>query len=192
MFAVIDGAPNAGKSTTIGELRQRGFLVMNEVAEQVIKEGVHKPWLGDAEQLAFQTEVALRQAAQEASFQQQPQSLVFLDRGLVAAIAYRLIYGRSLTHLHNSMQASQYSVAFLLEPVESWSDNGVRYEDPKFAREMTAVMKRVYESFNVPTIVVPVDTVANRLSFIMQATSHYRSSLTEMPERMQLPMAAAA
>jgi predicted ATPase len=61
MFAVVIGGPNAGKSALLRELALDGYPVMKEVAEEVIIEGNHKPWLGDDAQLQFQEEVARRQ-----------------------------------------------------------------------------------------------------------------------------------
>jgi len=166
MFAVLTGAPHAGKSTAIEMLGSLGCPVMKEIAEQVINEGVHQPWLGDTEQLAFQMEVANRQAAAEARLGH-INDVVYLDRGIADAIAYRLIYGRSLTDLHLTMQAQHYSAAFVLEPVDGWEDNGVRYEDPDFARAMTPVMRRVYESFGVPVVSVPSMSTQDRIHFIV-------------------------
>lgn len=166
MFAVFTGAPHVGKSTMINLLGSSGCTVMEEIAEKVINEGEHKPWLGDHEQLAFQLEVAKRQAAAEQQLAR-VNDVVFLDRGMVDAIAYRLIYGRSLTDLHHNMQARQYDVAFVFDPVEGWDDNGVRYEDPDFSRAMTPVMKRVYESFGVPVVSVPNLSKSERLEMIL-------------------------
>ena len=154
MFAVFTGAPSGGKSTTIDMLGAIGCPVMKEIATLVINEGIHQPWLGDSEQLAFQQEVAKRQVAAERQLSRL-NDVVYLDRGSLDPIAYRLIYGRPLTDLHHNMKADQYSVAFVFDPLEGWDDNGVRYEDPDFSRDMTAVMKRVYESFGVPVVTVP-------------------------------------
>jgi predicted ATPase len=91
-------------------------------------------------------------------------------------IAYRLIYGRPLTDLHHHMSADQYAVAFVFDPVEGWDNNGVRYEDPDFSRDMTAVMKRVYQSFGVPVVTVPNGTIAQRLELITSTMAKLRGS----------------
>ena len=119
MFAVFTGAPHVGKSTLLGKFSDFGRSVMPEIAEEVINEGIYKPWLGDAEQLAFQAEVATRQRHKEAMLNN-GHSVVYLDRGLVDAIAYRMVYGRSLTDLHMGMTAAHYAVAFVFEPLEGW------------------------------------------------------------------------
>jgi predicted ATPase len=165
MFAVLTGAPHVGKSTLIKMLAKMGHSVMSEVAEEVINEGVHKPWLGDAEQLAFQAEVANRQKQAETRLNT-ARGIAYLDRGLVDAIAYRLVYGRSLTDLHFDMSARHYAVAFVLDPLDGWEDNGVRYEDPDFSRAITPVIKRVYESFGVPVVTVPTMQKVERLRLI--------------------------
>jgi len=176
MFAVFTGAPGAGKSTTIQLLADAGCIVMPEIATEVINEGIHQPWLGDPEQLAFQMEVAKRQTAQEQHLAQFKDKVVYLDRGLIDPIAYRLIYGRPLCDMHREMTAEHYLVAFLFDPVEGWDDNGVRYEDPIFAREMTHVMKRVYQSFGVPIVSVPNGTKEQRLEIVTSTMSRLASA----------------
>jgi predicted ATPase len=166
MFAVVIGGPNAGKSALLRELALDGYPVMKEVAEEVIKEGNHKPWLGDDAQLQFQEEVARRQWLYESALASNDE-LVLLDRGLLDAIAYRLIYGRRLTALHSSLTARHYQVAFLMDPVERWDNNGVRYEDPDFTREMTATSRWLYESVGVDVISVPfMDTLQQRVDYV--------------------------
>jgi predicted ATPase len=154
MFAVFIGGPNSGKSTAVEMFERDGFPVMHEVAQEVITEGKHKPWLSDEDQLNFQYEVAKRQRLYE-SVLASYQTLVFLDRGLVDAIAYRLIYGRRLTAFHHTLSAGHYQVAFLMDLVEEWHDNGVRYEDLDFARELTATSRWLYESLGVDVVRVP-------------------------------------
>lgn len=167
MFAVLIGGPNSGKSTLLKLLQKEGYRVMREVAEEVINEGTHQPWLGDEAQLEFQQEVALRQKRYEAALAK-GDDLVFLDRGLVDAIAYRLIYGRPLTPFHRALMAKHYGVAFLMHPVESWDDNGVRYEDMEFAREMTRTSGWLYRRMGVEVVDVPfMDTKEERLGAVL-------------------------
>ena len=180
MFAVFTGAPHVGKSTLLGKFGDLGRSIMNEVAEEVINEGYYKPWLGDAEQLAFQAEVATRQRQKEAMLDNS-HSVVYLDRGLVDAIAYRMVYGRNLTDLHMGMSAAHYAVAFVFDPIEGWEDNGVRYEDPDFSRAITPVIKRVYASFDVPVISVPTMSVEERLLFVAEQLVGFTPGQKRMP-----------
>lgn len=189
MFAVFTGAPGAGKSTTLDMLGCCGCPVMPEIATTVINEGIYQPWLGDLEQLAFQREVSRRQAAAEAQLGR-VNDVVYLDRGQLDPIAYRLIYGRPITDMHRKLTADQYAVAFVFDPLEGWDDNGVRYENPDFSREMTLVMKRVYESFGVPVVSVPNGSKEQRLELITSTMARIRTASPKTWISPTLSMAA--
>jgi predicted ATPase len=166
-----------------------GCPTIPEFATQVINEGIHQPWLGDHEQLAFQMEVAKRQAAAEEQLGRSS-DVVYLDRGQLDPIAYRLIYGRPLTDLHRRLTAEHYAVAFVFDPLEGWDDNGVRYEDPDFSRDMTRVMKRVYESFGVPVITVPNGSKEQRLALITSTMARIQTPRQKTWTPQTISMAA--
>jgi predicted ATPase len=87
-FVIVSGCSGGGKSTVLGELRQRGFPTIEEpgrriVAEELKRGGSALPWV-DAIALARRAiEVSLAdRAAAEASAR-----WVFFDRGLIDAAA---------------------------------------------------------------------------------------------------------
>lgn len=161
MKVVLSGSPCAGKTTLIRKLQKLGFPVVQEQATIVMNAGTADPCI-DHE--AFQFEVLRRQRAEEARYSNVP--LLFLDRGAHDGIPYRWIYGRRVPEFFAALQPKTYDVCFLLETLP-WVDDGVRYESADFSAEIEPCFGRVYESYGVPVIRVPVMSPEQRLQFIL-------------------------
>lgn len=165
VHAVITGGPSVGKTTCLGLAQQRGCNVVPELATQVIMEGKVLPWV---DHIGFQWEVLRRQIAAERRVVNSA-SPVIMDRGVYDAIAYRMVHGWQVQDFLKRLQPKRYDVAFIFPPLtNTWQDNGVRYEDPHFARELTPFLKRVYEDAGIPTVQVPEGTPEERLEFILR------------------------
>jgi predicted ATPase len=162
MKVVLTGGPCVGKSTLIRKLEERGFYVLPEFATEVINDGGPNP-CEDHE--AFQHEVLRRQLTAEAHAS--GVGLLFLDRGAYDGIPYREIYGRRVPDFFAALQPGLYDVCFLLDRLP-WVDDGVRYEDPDFARDIDPNFARVYENNDVPVVRVPVTDPESRLQFILE------------------------
>lgn len=199
---VFTGGPSVGKSTIIRMLSLLGFPVINEIATEVIEQGMKKgirsflPW---EDHLSFQWEVLQRQLEAEAAVEQATLP-VFLDRGVYDAIAYRMVHGWKVQDCLQQLEPARYDVAFIFPPLGTWDDNGVRYEDPDFAREITPYLTRVYESQGVRTVQVPDGTPEERTRFILQtvrqAGAIRRPQMAAAPFRRkrlyQLPLGPSA
>jgi predicted ATPase len=163
--AVFTGGPSVGKTTCLGLAQRLGCQIVPELATQVIKEGKFLPWI---DHIAFQWQVLKLQIAAE---QQLVDSdcPVILDRGVYDAIAYRLVNGRQLQGFLQRLQPQRYDVAFVFSPLtDIWEDDGIRYEDPHFAREITPCLIKVYQAQGIPVVVVPQGTPEERMAFVLR------------------------
>ena len=93
----IPGGPDAGKSTLLAALRQRGYACAEEVSRQLIREQVAQgsslvPW----QDLAGFAEIALERMLVQHGQARQRGGLTFFDRGLPDLIAYLEVGGRSV------------------------------------------------------------------------------------------------
>jgi predicted ATPase len=163
MRAIITGGPSVGKTTIISMLAGRGFSVIEEVATQVIKEGVFLPWLDRSN---FQSEVLRRQIEAEEKLSLS-EDLVFLDRGLFDGEAYYIYDGLTPPEEFEVLSASHYDVAFMVEELPFFDKTDVRREDLTFSREISVLMEYSYTNRDVPVIRVPAMSPEDRVDFVL-------------------------
>jgi predicted ATPase len=175
---VLTGGPSVGKTTCLGLARAYGCQIVPEQATVVIKEGKHLPW---DDHIAFQWEVLCRQIEAEQNLSNS-ESPVLLDRGLYDAIAYRLVHGWKVQTFLRRLRPKQYDIAFVFPALNHWHHDGIRYEDPHFAREITPYLIRVYEDQGIPVVKVPEGTPEERTAFILR---HF----DWLPNRRRIPTA---
>lgn len=163
MRAVITGGPSVGKTTIINMLAERGFKIVEEFATQIIKEDVLLPWVDRA---SFQEEVLRRQLAAEHALNGSSQP-TFLDRGLFDGEAYYVYDKIEAPAAFSKLDASQYSIAFLIEALPFFEKTTVRREDLEFTHEIGRILERCYTSRNVPVVRVPAMPPHERVDFVI-------------------------
>lgn len=162
---VLTGGPCSGKTTTIAGLMEIGFDTVPEIATTVIQEGVHLPWVDPVD---FRKEVLTRQFEAERYLSSHDARPLFLDRGVFDGIGYSIASGQPVPEfLHKDASGQKYSLAFLMEPLPYWSDDGVRYEDRSFSQQLTPIMETVYKESGIEVIRVPFMSMQERICFIL-------------------------
>jgi predicted ATPase len=170
MKFVITGGPSVGKTTIVTGLEAAGYKVVHEVATQVIKEGQFLPW---ENRKTFQAEVLRRQQALEA-INHGSQHPVILDRGLFDGEAYYLYDKLPVPESFTLLDASQYALAFLIEPLPFFEETDVRRENLKFTREISIILEHCYESRQVKVIRVPAMPPVERIEFVkLKVETHH-------------------
>ncbi|MBY0359801.1 MAG: ATP-binding protein [Candidatus Obscuribacterales bacterium] len=165
---VLTGGPCVGKTTLIKALAELGYLVAEEEAARLIKEGklsVVNHWQ------EFQLELLRRQEASETELLKQGKP-IFADRGLFDNVAYWKHKGKRPDNLPQ-MLGPRYSLAFLLEPLNIWVDDGVRSEDLQFCREITPMFEAAYTEVGVRVVRVPAVSVEERIALILKEAQPY-------------------
>lgn len=163
MRIVITGGPSVGKTTIVSGVAERGFPFVQEFATQIIKEGVLLPWV---DRCSFQNEVLRRQCAAEKELDS-VEGPVFLDRGLFDGEAYYIYDKLEIPDRFSQLDASKYSVAFLVEPLNFFDKTDVRREDLEFTHEISAILENCYSSRGVEVVRVPAMTPDERVDFVI-------------------------
>lgn len=99
-ICVITGAPSAGKSTLLGKLESRGYLVVPEAARELIDEGIARDKPIEEirrNEAQFQKEVLLRNLRREITLPIDRD--VLLDRAIPDSIAFYLLQGPDPNHI---------------------------------------------------------------------------------------------
>jgi predicted ATPase len=161
---VIIGGPSAGKTTIIGSLKELGYTTVHDTARNLILDSrAPRP---TADRAAFQQALLQAQlrAEEAASNSIVP---VFLDGGLFDGCAYYICDNLPVPDIYDTIDGSRYRKAFLLESLDFFVDDGVRYQDMKFTNAITSVLERSYRDRAVDVVRVPNLPVANRLQMIL-------------------------
>ncbi|MCK9351911.1 MAG: ATP-binding protein [Candidatus Paceibacterota bacterium] len=162
---VITGPSSCGKSTLIEHLRERGFLIVPEVARSVLSEGVFHPC---RDPYLFQQEIAKRQAAAEDTLRQAAGEIAFLDRGFLDQIAYcRYTCG---SRIPPEVQTdAHYDGVFFLEMLPNFVADGVRVEKgTDEALDIYRMTVEAYQKRGVPSVNIPVRPVPERADMVLK------------------------
>ena len=179
---VISGGPSVGKTTLISLMRARGQQVLQEVAIEIIKEGVYHPAKNRQE---FQEEILRRQIYLEAN--RLLDRVCFCDRGLLDGAAYYLNDGLPVPDIFEQLDISHYRACFVLMPLETFEQETLRpnFEDLEFTRRITPLIDQCYRQRGVPVITVPNIGIEKRLEFIENECM--KLNLFETRHRVQRP-----
>jgi len=152
-----------GKTTIVSGVAERGFPFVQEFATQIIKEGVFLPWV---DRCSFQDEVLRRQCAAERELDG-VEGPVFLDRGLFDGEAYYIYDQLDIPPRFAQLDASKYTLAFLVEPLDFFDRTDVRREDLEFTHKISVILENCYTSRGVEVVRVPAMTPGERVDFVI-------------------------
>lgn len=166
---VITGGPSTGKTSIVNQLSDSNYTIFPEVARVIIKEqlalGSNKvPW----EDVVGFSQIVLNQQIED--YNLASPAINIYDRGIPDLIGY-LNYGKEnlFEHLQLTAKELTYQFVFILPP---WKDiyetDNERRESFEEANAIHQNIKEAYENIGYRTIEVPIDTIENRLKFILQ------------------------
>jgi predicted ATPase len=187
IFFVITGGPSVGKTTIISILRERGYAVVDEQATQIIREGQILPWV---DRCAFQSEVLRRQIEVEAPYVSS-NSPIFLDRGLFDGEAYYISDGLPIPGSFQNLPLRRYAMALLIEELEFFDNNGVRFEDIEFTRKITPIIENCYTSRNIPVTRIPALPPQERVDYVLGVVQKCLEQEAASLPALPLPVPAA-
>lgn len=202
MQIIITGGPSVGKTTLVNQLKDKGFSVVDEIATQILQEGITPaPWI---DRNAFQEEVLRRQLVSTARTNGN-ERVYILDRGIFDGAAYYICDGLAVPPVFDTLNVPDYQLVFLLEELPIFEDNGIRFENLEFTRRITPVLEKCYMDRGIPVLRVPCFPPEERLRFVLKKLLFhcfgvylgsrkagrrkwfYKGSLRKLPTNFQQP-----
>lgn len=166
---VITGGPCAGKTTLINYLRSKGFYTVDEAARLVVEKGifskedfVNKEKRKELQEVVLNLQIYLEENIPD-------NTIAFLDRGAIDGVAYLWIVGLNPSEKCIEIcKKRNYKAVFILEQLEYYFTDNVRYESYEEGREIHKLIIKAYEQFGYRPYFIKRDTVENRAEEILK------------------------
>jgi predicted ATPase len=166
-WCVITGAPSSGKTSVIEELTRRGYQTEPEVARELIEDCLkHGEKIEQVREKNewLQNEILRLKLSREES--QNPEQLVFLDRGIPDSLTYFRIAGLDLANAKTVSREFRYRHVFIFDRLSLVQD-GIRTESDEIARQIDLALENDYKELDYSPIRVPVIPISARVDFIL-------------------------
>jgi len=170
-IVVLIGGPSSGKTTLIEALKEKGHTCYPEISREVIREaqenGIEQLFLENP--LLFSELLLEGRKKQHLSAQNEPNSVVFLDRGIPDVLAYMHYIGDDYpSFFDKACKEFLYTSVFILPPWEAiYESDAERYENYEQAVLIYNHLTETYQNYGYQLIEVPRDTVEKRVDFII-------------------------
>ncbi len=166
---VITGAPHAGKTTLVEELKKMGHRVVWEAARVYIDEEIEKGEKLEEirkDELAFQKkilEIKIKNEERESQTE-----IIFWDRGIPDSLAYFEMLGVTDDEfLQSASKKSKYAKVFLLSPLPYKKDYA-RVENEEQQKLIHTLLKKAYKDCGQEVIEIGDVGLEERLGIILK------------------------
>lgn len=170
-FIVITGGPCSGKTTIIQALAEDGHTTVPEAATELIEDPALENLRADP--LEFQLQVLRRQLENEkrAGERAEPQSVIFLDRGIGDGFGYLSYHGLEpfeelLDAWPEARERSRCVLFFDSRP--DYQAASHRSETPEEARRIHDILLADYRSRHDRVLLIPWLPVEERLALVLE------------------------
>jgi predicted ATPase len=168
-YYVISGAPGSGKSTILDQLKQKGYICVDEPARAIIAEqrSIDGEGLYDRNKKLF-LELMLTRSVENYNSLLKQKIIVVFDRGIPDIIGYAKLFEVDTSPAIDAAKIYQYNKNVLFLP--SWQEIYTTDEDRTMsfaaAKEFGSLIKKSYIDLEYKIIEVPLASIDERLKFI--------------------------
>lgn len=167
-WSVFTGSPCSGKTSVLHSLRSLNFPVREELARAFFLEELAKGRTLEeicADQLKLQNMFVEKGIEGDKGLDV---SLPYiLDRGPIDAIAHYMHYGFDYSNILQNVTKLRYACVFYFEPLP-YQNDAVRIENGEAAEHLDKCFIRAYEECGYTIITVPLMSIEERATFVMQ------------------------
>jgi len=173
---LLTGGPGTGKTTVLQHLKKRGHTCFDEVSRAIILEaqqrGIKQLFLTHPDE--FNEKLLAGRIQQHQDCETHNADFIFLDRGLPDIIAYNnYINVSSSDELKNAIEKHLYDFVFVFPPWKAiYKKDNERYETYEEAVKIYENLKKTYSDLNYEVLEVPVDTLNERVNYILNIVEY--------------------
>ena len=160
---VITGGPSSGKTTLINKLKETGYFCFDEISREIIH---NQKIIQSEKDLSFEQIVFEKRIKQ---FHSAKTGIQFYDRSFIDGLAYMQLNGIKVpeNYLQLAKELKYFNTVFI---APFWSEiyvnDSERLEDIIQAEKIFIKLKEIYTTLGYKVIIIPKDTVSNRVQFI--------------------------
>ena len=165
---VITGGPSSGKTTILENISSDKIICFEEIGRKIISKYLKKnnlnPFLDRPIDLSNEIfELRYKDFKKDTN-----KNIHFYDRGIHDVVAYLKLYNISVPNkIEKTCKNNLYDKIFLLPPWEKiYINDNERLESFETSIEIHSNIKKVYESFGMDIVDVPVGNIKQRINFI--------------------------
>ncbi|MEJ2267457.1 MAG: ATP-binding protein [Nanoarchaeota archaeon] len=165
---IISGGPGTGKTSTIKELKKRGFKILPEATREIASKD--KRFIGksikEINMSQFQEEIFNLQ--KNFYLNNCSEGIIFSDRGFGDTLAYYKINNLDIPK-DKFDYANRFSFAkiFILDFLNFYETDELRMESKREQEIIQNEIIKMYQKLNYKPIIVPFDSLENRVNFIL-------------------------
>lgn len=181
---VITGGPGTGKTSVIKNLEDRGYFCYHEVIRSLTLEAkkngdpdtfISNPLAFVDDPYLFNQRILEARMIHFINAQQVDREVIFYDRGIPDVLAYMRYFGQKynddfarICHEH------RYDRVIVLPPWEEiYTTDEERFETFQEAKDIHGFLEDTYARFNYNSLVVPIGTIEERTTFILNLLEEY-------------------
>ena len=168
---MITGGPGSGKTSVVQQLQKDGFTCIHEISRSITLEARSQgiPQLFVSDPLLFRRRILEGRISQFKNVAKTDGPYVFFDRGIPDVIAYMDRVGQPYDRIFTeACKNFTYDQVFLLPPWEDiYTADNERYENFREALVLYDFLKHTYEKYGYKIEHVPIGTVEERVSYIV-------------------------
>jgi len=168
-FYVITGGPGSGKTSLLESLASKGYNYIPETARQIIRERLSKGLTPRPDAKTFAREI-FDQDWKNFISNSDLSSLLFFDRSFMDSAC--MLFDSDMNNydkIRNSYLASRYNNKVFITPPwqEIYRNDAERDQSFEQSVEVYRRLENWYREYDYDIIVLPKDTIENRVKFIL-------------------------
>lgn len=163
---VISGGPNTGKTTTILELKRRGYNVLQECARKIANSKFIGKSIKEIKKKEFQD--AIFDLQKERLEKLKGDKFFFTDRGLGDTLAYYRINNLEVPkEKWDYALRFRYSKIFILDFLNFYEQDSLRQETEQEQKKIQKIIIDIYKQLEYNIVIIPFMKVSERVDFIL-------------------------
>jgi predicted ATPase len=166
---IISGGPGTGKTSVIKELEKRGFKVFHEAARLIGSKD--KRFIGKTVKgiSAKEFQEAIFNLQKKRYSKIKSKDIIFSDRGFGDTLAYYNVNKIEFPkEKFEYAKKVRFPMVFILDFLNFYETDGLRVESKKEQEKIHQEIIKMYKKLGYNPIIVPFDSVENRVDFILE------------------------